>query len=106
VGRFLEHSRIYRFENAGEPEYFIGSSDLRPRNLRRRVELLVPVLGVTHREQLDRILDLYLRDDTAWALRADGRYVRSAGGGAPAQATLAGQGSVTPPASRTVAPTG
>jgi polyphosphate kinase len=106
VGRFLEHSRVYRFENAGTPEYFIGSSDLRPRNLRRRVELLVPVPGVAHREQLDRLLDLYLRDDTAWALRADGRYVRSAGGGPPAQATLAGESSVTPPASRTVASTG
>jgi polyphosphate kinase len=106
VGRFLEHSRIYRFENGGEPEYFIGSSDLRPRNLRRRVELLVPVTGVAHRDQLDRLMELYLRDDTAWALRADGRYVRSAGGGPPAQATLAGQASVTPPASRTVASTG
>jgi polyphosphate kinase len=106
VGRFLEHSRIYRFENAGEPEYFIGSSDLRPRNLRRRVELLVPVPGAAHREQLDRILDLYLRDDTAWALRADGRYVRSAGGGPPAQDTLAQDATVTPSASRTVASTG
>jgi polyphosphate kinase len=106
VGRFLEHSRIYRFENAGEAEYFIGSSDLRPRNLRRRVELLVPVPAPAHREQLDRVLDLYLNDGTGWALRADGRYVRSATGGPPAQATLAGQTNVTPPASRTVVPTG
>jgi polyphosphate kinase len=106
VGRFLEHSRIYRFENGGEPDYFIGSSDLRPRNLRRRVELLVPVPGVPHRQQLDRILELYLRDDTGWALRADGRYVRSAGGGPPAQVALAEQPGITPPASRTVAPTG
>jgi polyphosphate kinase len=106
VGRFLEHSRIYRFENAGEPEYFIGSSDLRPRNLRRRVELLVPVLGPAHRDQLDRILDLYLQDGTAWALRADGQYVRSASGGPSAQATLAAGAGVTPPALRTVAPTG
>ena len=106
VGRFLEHSRIYRFENDGDPEYFIGSSDLRPRNLRRRVELLVPVPGAAHREQLDRILDLYLQDGTAWALRADGRYVCSASGGPSAQATLAAEGNVTPSASRTVAPTG
>ena len=106
VGRFLEHSRIYRFVNAGDPEYYIGSSDLRPRNLRRRVELLVPVLGDPHREQLDRILDLYLNDGTAWALRADGRYVRSASGGPSAQGTLAAEAAVTPPVSRTVAPTG
>ena len=106
VGRFLEHSRIYRFENAGDPEYFIGSSDLRPRNLRRRVELLVPVLGAPHREQLDRILELYLQDGTGWSLRADGNYVRSASGGPSAQATLAAEADVTPPASRTVAPTG
>jgi len=106
VGRFLEHSRIYRFVNAGEPEYYIGSSDLRPRNLRRRVELLVPVLADPHRQQLDRILDLYLDDGTAWALRADGRYVRSASGGPSAQGTLAAEADVTPPASRTVAPTG
>jgi polyphosphate kinase len=106
VGRFLEHSRIYRFENAGDPEYFIGSSDLRPRNLRRRVELLVPVLAPAHREQLDRTLDLYLNDGTAWALRADGQYVRSATGGPSAQATLAAGADVTPSASRTVAPTG
>jgi polyphosphate kinase len=106
VGRFLEHSRIYRFENAGEPEYYIGSSDLRPRNLRRRVELLVPVLGDAHRQQLDRVLDLYLSDGTAWALRADGRYVRSASGGPSAQGTLAAGADVTPSASRTVAPTG
>jgi polyphosphate kinase len=106
VGRFLEHSRIYRFENAGEPEFYIGSSDLRPRNLRRRVELLVPVLGDAHRQQLDRVLDLYLNDGTAWALRADGRYVRSASGGPSAQGTLAAPADLTPPASRTVAPTG
>jgi polyphosphate kinase len=106
VGRFLEHSRIYRFENAGDPEYYIGSSDLRPRNLRRRVELLVPVPGAAHREQLDRILDLYLHDGNGWALRADGRYVCSATGGPSAQATLAEQANVTPTASRTVAPTG
>ncbi|HEY6219234.1 MAG TPA: polyphosphate kinase 1, partial [Gemmatimonadaceae bacterium] len=45
LGRFLEHSRVFHFANAGSPEYFIGSADLRPRNLRRRVELLVPVKG-------------------------------------------------------------
>jgi polyphosphate kinase len=88
VGRFLEHSRIYRFENDGRPEHFIGSSDLRPRNLRRRVELLVPVRGSAHQSQLDEILQLYLADRTAWTLRSDGRYERSASAGPPAQSSL------------------
>ena len=74
VGRFLEHSRIYRFENGGAPEYLIGSSDLRPRNLRRRVELLVPVVDAEHRARLDVILTRYLEDPTAWELFADGNY--------------------------------
>jgi polyphosphate kinase len=74
VGRFLEHSRIYRFGNAGSPEYLIGSSDLRPRNLRRRVELLVPVVGATHQRHLDEILRRYLDDPTAWELLATGEY--------------------------------
>src|SRR3989454_3960796 len=43
VGRFLEHGRIYQFANRGHPEYYIGSADWRPRNLRRRVEVIVPV---------------------------------------------------------------
>jgi polyphosphate kinase len=92
VGRFLEHSRVYRFENGGEPEHFIGSSDLRPRNLRRRVELLVPVRAASHQAQLDEILQLYLADGSAWVLRPDGRYERSPSVGAPAQSTLASRG--------------
>jgi polyphosphate kinase len=79
VGRFLEHSRLYRFENGGSPESFIGSSDLRPRNLRRRVELLVPVVDPEHHARLDRILELYLDDAGAWELRADGSYTRPVG---------------------------
>jgi polyphosphate kinase len=74
VGRWLEHSRIYRFHNDGASEYFVGSSDLRPRNLRRRVELLVPVPEAGDRAALDRVLELYLTDATGWELTADGRY--------------------------------
>ena len=74
VGRFLEHSRIYRFANGGDAEYFIGSADLRPRNLRRRVEVLVPVHGAEHRARLDEILAQYLGDATAWELRSDGTF--------------------------------
>ncbi len=76
VGRLLEHSRIYRFENDGHPEYLIGSSDLRSRNLRRRVEVLVPVYGASFHNRLDAILQAYLRDGTAWELQADGTYVQ------------------------------
>jgi polyphosphate kinase len=87
VGRFLEHSRIYRFENAGSPEYFIGSADLRPRNLGRRVELLAPVTEAQHHRMLERTLDLYMNDPTGWELGPNGGYVQREGG-VGAQETL------------------
>jgi polyphosphate kinase len=90
VGRFLEHSRVYRFANGGDPEYFIGSSDLRPRNLRRRVELLVPVPDAVHRASLDDILERYLHDATAWTLEPDGAYLRHPGQSQGAQAYFSG----------------
>lgn len=86
LGRFLEHSRIYRFENAGAPEYLIGSSDMRPRNLRRRVELLVPVLDADSRSYLDEILDQYIDDECAWDLQSSGRYIQRSPGSSRAQA--------------------
>jgi polyphosphate kinase len=76
VGRFLEHSRIYKFWNAGDPEYFIGSADLRPRNLRRRVEVLVPIRDASHRRTIDRIVAAYLDDATAWELGVNGEYAQ------------------------------
>ena len=88
VGRFLEHSRIYRFANGGDPRYFIGSADLRPRNLRRRVELLVPIVNAQHRRMLDAILELYTADPTAFELQPDGSYSQRAGSGPSAQMTL------------------
>jgi len=89
VGRLLEHSRIYRFGNGGAPEYLIGSSDLRPRNLRRRVEVLVPVRQPEHRATLDAILERYLRDATAWELRGDGEYHQRASRAPSAQMLFA-----------------
>ena len=89
VGRWLEHSRIYRFNNDGAREYFIGSSDLRPRNLRRRVELLVPIPDPAHRAELDRVLALYLNDATGWELRPNGAYSARNGADVGAQAALA-----------------
>ncbi|OLC70621.1 MAG: hypothetical protein AUH78_20425 [Gemmatimonadetes bacterium 13_1_40CM_4_69_8] len=77
VGRFLEHGRIYQFANRGHPEYYIGSADWRPRNLRRRVEVIVPVRDPAARARLDRILDLELADPRAWVLESDGSYSRT-----------------------------
>ncbi|HET9440947.1 MAG TPA: polyphosphate kinase 1 [Longimicrobiales bacterium] len=76
LGRFLQHSRIFRFENNGEPEYFIGSADWRPRNLSKRVEVITPIRDPHHRAVLDELLDSYLNDPDAWHLRPDGSYVR------------------------------
>lgn len=76
VGRFLEHSRIYYFGNDGRPEVYVGSADLMPRNLDRRVEVLFPVEDQRLVAELGRILDV-CRADTAKARRllADGSYV-------------------------------
>jgi polyphosphate kinase len=76
LGRFLEHARIFSFENGGEREYFIGSADLRPRNLRRRVEVLAPVRDAELCARLDAILDRELADPLAWELSAEGTYTR------------------------------
>jgi polyphosphate kinase len=78
VGRFLEHSRIYRFgAQPDTAEYLIGSADLMPRNLDRRVEALVPVTEPALRARLAEILDTNLADDTlAWELYPDGTWRR------------------------------
>jgi polyphosphate kinase len=77
VGHFLEHSRIFSFGNAGQPEYYLGSSDLMPRNLDRRVEAVVPVTNPKLRERLSEILEISLADDVlAWELGPDGTWQR------------------------------
>jgi polyphosphate kinase len=77
VGQFLEHSRIFCFGNGGRPEYYLGSSDLMPRNLDRRVEAVVPVSDPKLRVRLQQILDVSLADDVlAWELCADGSWRR------------------------------
>jgi polyphosphate kinase len=91
LGRFLEHARVFHFANAGAAEYYIGSADLRPRNLRRRVELLVPVRDHTCRAYLDALLDTYLGDPTAWELTSAGEYTRRHGTGVSAQEQLLGE---------------
>jgi polyphosphate kinase len=78
VGRFLEHSRIFAFENGGSREIYMGSADWMGRNLDRRVETIVPVLDPLLREYLwGGILDVLLRDNVNTRfLRSDGTYVR------------------------------
>ncbi|MHB8719533.1 MAG: polyphosphate kinase 1 [Candidatus Dormibacteria bacterium] len=67
VGRYLEHSRIYRFGAGSGAAYFISSADMMPRNLERRVEVAVPISNPTLRARLDEVIDLALRDDSlAW----------------------------------------
>jgi polyphosphate kinase len=80
VGRYLEHSRIYRFGARGrERHYYIGSADMMPRNLDRRVEALVPVTDPDLQFRLDEILDVVLSDDNlAWEMTPEGTWKRVA----------------------------
>ena len=77
IGRFLEHQRLCRFGNAGKPEYYIGSADLMPCNLDRRVEAFTPVDEPQLTARLDEIIDVLLADNVqAWELHSDGEYTR------------------------------
>jgi polyphosphate kinase len=77
VGRYLEHSRVFRFGNDGDAAYYVGSADLMQRNLDRRVEALIPVTDPSLRGRLDEVLDLLLADDVlAWTLAADGTWTK------------------------------
>ncbi len=77
IGRFLEHSRIYIFNNGGDPEYYIGSADWMSRNLDWRVEAVAPIESPLLRKALQTIFDTTWNDQAqAWDLMPDGRYVR------------------------------
>ena len=77
LGRFLEHSRVFWFENAGSPSAWIGSADLMHRNLDRRVECLVELPGAPQVEDVGRVLDLAFDDGTSsWWLDPTGQWVR------------------------------
>ena len=77
VGRFLEHSRIWKFANAGADEFYIGSADWMPRNLDRRVEAIAPVEGSMLHMRLRSLLDTCLADNRqAWELHADGTWTQ------------------------------
>ncbi|MBS0397289.1 MAG: RNA degradosome polyphosphate kinase, partial [Proteobacteria bacterium] len=82
VGRFLEHSRAYAFENGGEREVFCSSADWMDRNLFRRIEVAFPVEDPTLRMRVWEDLELYLRDDMqSWDMLSDAQYQRVSGSG-------------------------
>jgi len=82
VGRFLEHSRVYDFENAGEREVYCASADWMDRNLFRRIEVAFPLEAPEFRARVAEELNLYLADDAqAWELAANGQYSRAGGSG-------------------------
>lgn len=84
LGRFLEHSRIYKFGHGGAddtPFYLLGSADLMTRNLDLRVEVLVPIRHQKHQSWLDKVFEIFWRDDIAsFDLQPDNKWIRS---GAP-----------------------
>ncbi len=77
VGNFLEHSRIFYFENDGESEIYMGSADWMPRNLDRRVEIVFPVLDEELKKKAFHVLEVELADTVkARLLLPDGTYER------------------------------
>jgi polyphosphate kinase len=108
IGRFLEHSRLFMFANGGVPEYLIGSADWMPRNLDRRVEVVVPIGDPALQARLQAVLETCLADDRqAWTLRADGSYeqrrpTEEPGRGSHARLMRAPWGGTTPRTSRPV----
>jgi polyphosphate kinase len=80
LGRFLEHSRVFWFENGGTPNAWIGSADMMHRNLDRRVEVLVRLPGEENVAAIARLLDLAFDPNTrAWVLGSDGEWHRNDG---------------------------
>jgi polyphosphate kinase len=76
VGRFLEHSRVYRLENGGEPKIYLGSADWMQRNLLRRVETVFPIVTPGMRAHVEEIMDWFWRDNLkAKTMLPDGTYL-------------------------------
>jgi polyphosphate kinase len=93
IGRYLEHSRIYHFANGsgpGRPLWLVGSADLMPRNLERRVEVLTPITNPAALDHLRHVVDINLGDNRlAWALGPDGKWRRVSEGEVPLDTHLA-----------------
>jgi polyphosphate kinase len=80
VGRFLEHSRVYYFENS-TPQVFCSSADWMERNLLHRIEVCFPITRKKHATRIIRELEMYLADDVqSWMLQSDGQYLKATGG--------------------------
>jgi len=88
LGRFLEHTRVYYFQNDDDPEIYCSSADWMPRNLAQRVEQCFPILGKKNKKRIINDLELYLADNTqAWEMQTDGTYRRiTPGDSAPVSA--------------------
>ncbi len=88
IGRFLEHSRAWYFENGGAPEAYTGSADWMPRNLDRRIEAVAPIQAPHHRHEILAILELMWGDNRqAWDLQPDGTYLQRTPGDQPERAS-------------------
>jgi len=74
IGRFLEHSRVFWFANGGDSELFMGSADWMARNLDRRVEAVAPTEDPQVKEQLEKVLNLYIADSGAWHMNSEGNF--------------------------------
>lgn len=78
IDRYLEHARIFYFENNGKPEYLLASADWMQRNFDRRVEIAFPVLDEQHQAKLKKILEIQLGDNVkGWRIQPDGSSVRT-----------------------------
>lgn len=79
IDRYLEHARIFYFQNNGKPEYLLASADWMPRNFDRRVEIAFPVLDEPHQAKLKKVLEIQLADTAkGWRIQSDGSSVRMA----------------------------
>jgi len=80
IDRYLEHSRVLRFHGGARPQFFLGSGDILPRNLDRRVEVMVPVYDPDIRAYLERVLDLHWEDRASARVLDDGQSNRRRAG--------------------------